>query len=242
MNTVKKSGEKPRWLGCERLWVFAVLTVAGGFLGAYTYTLKGGVFCNAQTANFVLLAMRVGTADFRGALYFLIPISAYAAGTVISEIMPAPIKRLSFFRWDTVLVAFEIAVVAVLAFLPDSVPVQVFQVSVNFIAAMQFNTFRQAESMPMATTFCTNHLRQTCSFCVKWVRHRERAARRRFLSHLLMLASFVAGGIISSFLCTHLGGRALIFAAVPLGTVLIYLAYSDLVTEKDRLTEVPHGH
>ena len=28
-----------------------------GFYGAFTYSIRGGVFCNAQTANFVLFAM-----------------------------------------------------------------------------------------------------------------------------------------------------------------------------------------
>ena len=40
----------------EKLRVYLMMIAVGGFLGAYTFTLKGGVFCNAQTANFVLLA------------------------------------------------------------------------------------------------------------------------------------------------------------------------------------------
>ena len=42
------------YLECERQWVFALLIFVGGFYGSYTYLLRGGVFCNAQTANFVL--------------------------------------------------------------------------------------------------------------------------------------------------------------------------------------------
>ena len=39
------------YLECERHWVFALLIFVGGFYGVYTYLLRGGVFCNAQTAN-----------------------------------------------------------------------------------------------------------------------------------------------------------------------------------------------
>lgn len=39
----------------------------------------------------------------------------------------------------------EIITVIILGLLPSSVPDQVFQVTINFICAMQFNTFRQAE-------------------------------------------------------------------------------------------------
>lgn len=47
-------------LECEKLWIFAVMIAVGGFFGAYTYVQKGGVFCNAQTANFVLMAVQLG--------------------------------------------------------------------------------------------------------------------------------------------------------------------------------------
>ena len=46
---------KKEYLECEKLWIFGVLMLAGGFLGAFTYSVRGGVFCNAQTGNFVLL-------------------------------------------------------------------------------------------------------------------------------------------------------------------------------------------
>ena len=36
------------------------MIIVGGFFGAYTFVLKGGVFCNAQTANFVMLAVQIG--------------------------------------------------------------------------------------------------------------------------------------------------------------------------------------
>lgn len=51
------------YLESQRWWVFSILMTVGGFLGAFTYTIRGGVFCNAQTANFVLFAMALGDAQ-----------------------------------------------------------------------------------------------------------------------------------------------------------------------------------
>lgn len=48
----------------QRWWIFIVLMFVGGFFGAFTYTIRGGVFCNAQTANFVLFAMAIGDAHW----------------------------------------------------------------------------------------------------------------------------------------------------------------------------------
>ena len=56
--------QKPEYLECERWWTLALLMYVGGFFGGFTYTVRGGVFCNAQTANFVLLAQSLGTGDW----------------------------------------------------------------------------------------------------------------------------------------------------------------------------------
>ena len=38
-------------------FICIMLASVGGFLEAFTYLLKGGVFCNAQTGNFAMLAI-----------------------------------------------------------------------------------------------------------------------------------------------------------------------------------------
>ena len=69
----------------QRWWIFTILMFVGGYFGAFTYTIRGGVFCNAQTANFVLFAMAAGDAHWGKALYYLIPMSAYFLGAFLSE-------------------------------------------------------------------------------------------------------------------------------------------------------------
>lgn len=238
-NELKK---KEELLECEKLWVFAVMIAVGGFFGAYTYILKGGVFCNAQTANFVLMAVQLGKGNFKKAVYYLLPASAYLLGTVISEFLPKKVNRLGIMRWDTAFVAFEMLWVLVLGFVPDDAPPQICQLAVNFIASMQFNTFRQAKKMPMATTFCTNHVRQVGVYLVRYIRNGSREARNRMLSHMLMIASFIAGGISSAFLSGYLGGKTIWCVEILLGTVFFALLRADLGSEKDKLDVVPHGH
>lgn len=54
-----------RYLACERKGVFLLLMMSAGMMGAYTYNLRGGMFCNAQTANVVLMAMAFCTNHIR---------------------------------------------------------------------------------------------------------------------------------------------------------------------------------
>ena len=234
--------EKEELLECEKLPIFILMIAVGGFLGAYTFVLKGGVFCNAQTANFVMLAVQIGEANWSRALYFVIPISAYLLGAVLSEFLPKRVNNLEILRWDTFFVGFEIIVVFILGFVPDDAPPQICQVAINFIASMQYNTFRQEKRVPMATTFCTNHLRQIGINLVKWFHKHNLSAKERLNMHVLMLLSFVSGGIVSTFLCTYLKGKAIWGAGILLLIVFIDLLHADLGEEKDKLHIVPHGH
>lgn len=45
------------YLMCEKNWVFYTLILISGYYGAFTYVLRGSVFCNAQTGNVVLMGM-----------------------------------------------------------------------------------------------------------------------------------------------------------------------------------------
>lgn len=231
-----------QFLECEKHWVFLLLMMSGGLMGAFTYSIRGNIFCNAQTGNFVLLGMAIGNGNWQEAAYLLIPISAYWLGAVVSEILPRSVKKIGFLRWDTMLVGFEIIVLILLGFLPESAPYQISQVAINFICSMQYNTFRQAEGIPMATTFCTNHLRQIGINFVKWVRKKDVSCKERFLIHIKMLSMFLAGTIIGTVLCRFVLGKAIWGAAVILMIVFVGLIRADRTKEKGMLERVPRGH
>jgi uncharacterized membrane protein YoaK (UPF0700 family) len=187
--------------------------------------------------------MALGTKNWLHAAYLLIPMSAYLAGAIISEAVAGPIRKMGTVRWDTLLIVIEIVAVIFLGFLPESAPYQIAQVTINFICSMQYNTFRQAEKVPMATVFCTNHVRQTGIALVKIVKsHGERKNVSRFLLHIRMLAVFVIGGVLSSILCGIVLGKAIWFTLIPLLFLLVDFLYADLRTEKDKHDKIPNGH
>lgn len=229
MASLKVDIEEEKELECEKLWVFLTLTMIGGFYGAFTYTIRGGVFSNAQTANFVLFAIKIGSGDFIQALYYLIPLTAYFIGTIISEAISGPIKRLSDIRWDTILILIEITVVIFLGLLSESAPYQISQILISFICSMQYNTFQKTRKVPVATTFCTNHIRQAGKSFVNFVKSPEdRAMKNKFKIHMEMIGAFIVGGIISTILCHLFLGKAILFTLIPLGITFIRLIRYDI--------------
>ena len=230
------------YLTCEKYFIFELLILAAGMMGAYTYNLRGGVFCNAQTANVVLMALSFGHGAWKKGLYYLIPISAYLAGAVVSEALPSGIRHRRFLRWDTWLIGFEILVLFVIGFLPLSLPAQIVQVTINFICSMQYNTFRQAEGIPMATTFVTNHIRQTGIWAVNAVKHKDRTARSRAFKHLRMIGMFFLGGFSLTLLCDRLQEKAIWFAMIPLAVSFAVMVHADLHQERKMFDQKPRGH
>ena len=238
---IEKAGE---YLECEKRWVFLFLIFIAGYYGGYTLSVRGGVFCNAQTANMALFAVALGNGNWAKAAYYLIPMSAYLLGTIVSEAVPKPLRRTHLMRWDTFLTLVEIVVVAVVGFIPRSVPDQVCQVVINFICAMQYNTFRQAEGISMATTFCTNHIRMFGSNLTRMLRRdpNHPDAPEKTLAHGLMLLCFLLGVLSAALLCRVLDTYAIWGALIPLGILFVDLFHADQTTERDKLEITAHGH
>ena len=242
---MEPNAHKTEYLTCERNWVYFTLTAVAGFWGAYTYLLRGSVFCNAQTGNVVLMAMALGSAQWGEALYYLIPLSAYILGAFVSELAPNPVKHHLPVRWDTLLIGIEILAVLLLGLLPESAPVQLAQVGINFIASMQYNTFRQAEGIPVATTFATNHIRQIGVGLAKELRHRrtgDKSHRPKLARHAEMLFFFASGAVVGTVFCHLLVGRAIWITALPMAVIFGTLLHADLTTERALVERKPSGH
>ena len=242
---VQTPQSRPYVLVCERIWLYHTLMAVAGFFGAFTYLLRGNIFCNAQTGNVVLMGMALGAGQWRHALYYLIPISAYIAGAFLSELLPTLVKRRLPIRWETLLIAVEIAAVLFLGLLPEDAPVQISQVTINFIASMQYNTFRQSQGFSMATTFATNHIRQIGVGLAQELRHRgrpDKSHRKKLSAHFEMLAFFFGGTVAGSVACHLLSGAAILLTLIPLGVIFARLLRADLTTEKDLLEKKPAGH
>ena len=240
-NTVTEK-ERHMFLTCEKYYIFELLICAAGMMGAYTFNLRGGVFCNAQTANVVLMAIAFGKGQIANGLYYLIPITAYIAGAAISEVLPLRVRKIHFLRWDTYLVGFEIMVLCIIGFIPLSAPVQIVQVLINFICSMQYNTFRQAEGIPMSTTFVTNHIRQIGIWLSKATEKKVPGAWRRVWSHLRMVGVFFLGGLFLTISCPFLREKAIWLALCPLLISFVIMGHADRSFELTQLEQKPHGH
>lgn len=242
MDTFTQGLPKKEYLECEKYWVFLMLMLSAGYWGGFTYSIRGGVFCNAQTGNCIRFGLALGNLDWSEACYYLIPIVSYFVGTICSVRIARSIKKLHLIRWDTLLVALEMVCVVFLGLLPEDAPFQITHIIINFLCAMQYNTFRQAEGVPMATTFCTNHTRQAAVALDRFLTHKNISARKTMLRHFEMIGIFIFGVAAAAVMSKEFLGKALLLSLLPLGVVFCDLLYADLKSEKGLLQQIPKGH
>lgn len=212
----------------ERRIVVSLMMLVGGMMGAYTYVIRGGVFCNAQTGNVLLMGIELGKGDWAKGLYYLIPFIAYLAGTYVSEVLRSPGRKYYSMKWNTCFTGCEILCLLGIGCLPLSLPDQIVQVAINFLASIQYNSFRKAEGIPMATTFCTNHIRQAGIFLADYRKTHNPESKRRITVHLTMLGCFLLGVVLVTALSPLLGGKTIWIALLPLAVAFLFLLYEDV--------------
>ena len=224
---------KASWKIHEKLWFFALLIFSGGFYGGYTYSLRGQVFANAQTANLVIMMLSLGKGKWGRALYSLAPFTAYMVGVILSEYIGQKHKNLKKRNFEEKILLFESLVCFLVGLMPASWPDQFCQLSLSFICAMQFNIFRKAEGIPMATTFCTNHIRQMGSHLTQAVFFKNEESARLANRHGMMILAF-ASGVLSAVLLAKVFGLYCIFGMTILHLFLWAKLHLDNKSYEER--------
>ncbi len=200
----------------ESFLLGAMLAVVGGFLDAYTYLLRGGVFANAQTGNMVLLGISAVEGNFLKALYYLIPIGAFALGVVAAEAVRHRFRTHPRIHWRQIVVAAEFVLLLVAAFVPQGDFDVAVNVAVSFMCAMQVESFRKVNGNAFASTMCTGNLRSATERLWRYHLTKDRSERNRGIQYLLIILFFVIGAAVGALFSKIWGVRAVLFCCILL--------------------------
>lgn len=184
----------------ESFLVGALLAAAGGLLDAYTYLSRGGVFANAETGNMVLFGINLMQRQWRKAVAYLFPILAFALGVLAAEVIRAHHRGGGRYHWRHIVLMAEIAVVCVVAFLPQGDWDPLANVLVAFVCALQVETFRKVRGNSFATTMCTGNLRSGTEAIYHGFVSGERASAEKGWCYYGINACFIAGAALGSLL------------------------------------------
>lgn len=211
----------------EKFLVGAILTCVGGFLDAYTYICRGGVFANAQTGNIVLFGLNIAKGNINSSLRYLIPIIAFVMGILIAEIIRKKYKNNKKIHWRQIIIAFEIVVLAGIAFLPQGGGYDMLaNVLVSFVCSLQVQSFRKFNGNVMATTMCTGNLRSGCEHLYKFVDSRNKIELYRCLQYFVIILIFIFGATIGAILTNLIGIRTILISCIGLISVFLLMFFN----------------
>lgn len=210
--------QKNQTLPSGTMAVACLLSLSGGFLDAYSFFNRGGVFANAQTGNIVMLGACLVGGQNEVFLKYLIPIIAFLLGIFLAVVIETTLNKLNirFVRRSVLLL--EAAILVFVAFLPEGRENNVLaNTLVSFICAAQMETFKSFRGEPIATTMSTGNLRKFAEnfylgFIKKEFRHHKTAVQ--YLVVLLMFTAGAALGAVASGLFSVLS------ALIPAGLLL----------------------
>lgn len=209
----------------ETFFLGALLALVGGFLDAYTYVLRGHVFANAQTGNIVLLALNLADRKLKEALYYLIPILAFALGIIIVEMVRTRFLEYPRVHWRQMILLAEIAVLICVAFLPQGNADMIANVAVSFICSIQVESFRKVNGNSFATTMCTGNLRSAMELLYHFCRSKEKIELNKSLQYFGIILFFIAGAALGYWLSGILQIKAVLVCcallAIAFGAMFI---------------------
>lgn len=219
---------------------FAVLlTVSSGFLDSYTFLVRGGVFANAQTGNVIFLGINLSEQHWHEALGHLWPILAFFVGVTLSthiksgrldRMLPHPI------RWT---IGIQVLILAIIGFVPQSVPNIFVTVAIAFMAAMQLGLFRSIGDLNYIAIATTGNLMRFVEAGYTGFVDKDHSSRDAFRTYGKVIAAFAGGAVIGAIATQIMDVRAVWLPAVFLAVTLVFFVIDE--REKDEPTDPGPG-
>jgi uncharacterized membrane protein YoaK (UPF0700 family) len=202
------------------LWFALLLTVTNGFLDAHTYIARGGVFANVQTANVIFGAIDASKRQWTPALAHVWPLLAFIAGVALAshiksgraeQVVPRPLV------WT---MAVQSVALAMIGFVPASVPHSFVTVPISFLAAMQIGLFRNIGDLVYLPVATTGNLMRFVEAAYDGFVERDARSRRAFGVYGTLILAFGCGALIGAIASRAWGVHAIWLPAAFLAATL----------------------
>jgi uncharacterized membrane protein YoaK (UPF0700 family) len=198
-----------------------LLAIVGGFLDAYTFVGRDGVFANAQTGNIVVVAAAAATGNWRQAMLSIPPILAFIIGVIIAE----SLKKTSPFPFikdsSKAVLIIEIITLFIIGFIPSTIPNIFVTVAISFVSSLQISAFRKLVNSPYSTTMVTGNLRSASQAAYIAFTQKDRAAAITATRYFAIIFAFLVGAFLGGLTTISFGIKAIFVAVLILVCSLI---------------------
>lgn len=208
----------------QRMRMAYLLTLVGGYLDAYTYFIRGGVFANAQTGNIIKLSIALANEESGLYLRYIVPICAFTLGLMVALGIKELFERRQIPLIRRTVLALEIVGLTVVGFIPlgDEWNIAANSI-VSFVAALQYETFTSFRGEAIVTTMGTGNLRKFVdSLFLGWI-HQDMEKFLRAGLFLTIIFAFTGGAVLGARACDALGRAAVIPVILALAVAIVMI-------------------
>ncbi|QWT18157.1 DUF1275 domain-containing protein [Collinsella sp. zg1085] len=188
-----------------------VLSLIGGFMDAYSYIGRGGVFANAQTGNLLLMGVHLSQGNIALSTRFLMPVLSFGVGIVVADIVRTRLGRT--IHWRQIVVLAEALILALVAFLAPEANL-VANCLTSFACGMQVESFRAIHGHSIATTMCIGNLRSCLQSVDSYVFTHKKRYLERALLYFGVILTFVLGAVLGNLCVDMFAERAMLVASI----------------------------
>jgi uncharacterized membrane protein YoaK (UPF0700 family) len=207
----------------ESLHLGILLAIVGGFLDAYTFIGRDGVFANAQTGNIVLVGIAALKRDWMQTLLQTLPILAFIVGVIVAETIKKTSSIFFIKNSERAILILEIVLLFIIGFIPNNIFNVLVTVTISFVASLQTSSFRKLVDSPYATTMCTGNLRSASQAAYIAFTKKDRESAIKALRYFIIIFSFLFGAFLGALLTLSVGAKAVWGAVIILICSLILL-------------------
>ncbi len=197
----------------ESIELGVLLALAGGFMDAYSYIARDGVFANAQTGNILLVGVNLSGGDLMRAGRYFFPVLAFALGIMLADLIHERFS--SLFHWRQLTVFLEAVILLGVSFIPGTANL-VANCLTSFACGMQVESFRKIHGHGIATTMCIGNLRSALQSVDDYIITHNKGFLENGLLYFGVILTFVAGAVLGNLCIGWLGLHAIAVAAALL--------------------------
>ena len=206
----------------ESYLVAALLSVTGGFLDAYTFISRDGVFANAQTGNFARLAIYLAEGNWERVLRYFIPIFFFVIGVSVAMWISRHACASRFLCWQHYTILLEIALLFAVSWVPYGKISNIYaNLLVSFTCAIQAESFRKVLGTPFASTMCTGNLRNATEYLNHFFVDKEKSFLQKSVQYFGIDILFIFGAVVGTFTTKAFQTHATLCCCAVLGVVFL---------------------
>lgn len=187
------------------------LTFSGGFMDAYTYVLRGHVFANGQTGNFILLGINIATGNFAEITKYIVPIISFVIGLLIGSLT---IKRSPVHG-----AKYSIILKIIIFFIVSHLSIKYNLIAnslISLVCGIQFEVHKRHKELPVVTTMCVGNLKNAIENLFSFTATKDIDCLKRVSLYFLLIFCFVVGAVCGNFAVSIFATHAILISCIAL--------------------------